>query len=154
MKILKPKLSLSNTLEQNKIAYFHLNTNGYGGVARTLGKMILQHLKVISKPNSVRTKDFNQIIGNKIYKILFRQGVVDELEVWSKLVRTLKGNKKTYQLKEVEDKEKMIGLESLRSFKEMRIEFDFLKKLSQRKEISIDKNKHKENLFLVWRDLL
>ena len=48
----------------------------------------------------------------------------------------------------------MTGLVSLTDTKEMKIEFDVFKKLSQGQAVLIDKFFHKEDLFQVWRTIL
>ena len=101
------------------------------------------------------TSDFkNQIIGNTINKILFRQDVGSDAEEWAKVAGTFPSRKKTYQITGSESDEEMTGLGSLRDVKEMKIEFDVFKKLSQGQAILIDKAFHREDLFQVWRPVL
>ena len=101
------------------------------------------------------TSDFkNQIIGNTINKILFRQDVGNDAEEWAKVAGTFSSHKKTYQITGTETDEEMTGLGSLRDVKEMKIEFDVFKKLSQGQAILIDKAFHREDLFQVWRPIL
>ena len=101
------------------------------------------------------TPDFkNQIIGNTINKILFRQDVGNDAEEWAKVAGTFPSQKKTYQITGTETNEEMTGLGSLRDTKEMRIEFDVFKKLSQGQAVLIDKAFHREDLFQVWRPVL
>ena len=101
------------------------------------------------------TSDFkNQIIGNTINKILFRQDVGSDAEEWAKVAGTFSSRKKTYQITGTETEEEMTGLGSLRDAKEMKIEFDVFKKLSQGQAILIDKASHREDLFQVWRPAL
>ena len=101
------------------------------------------------------TPDFkNQIIGNTINKILFRQDVGNDAEEWAKVAGTFSTRKKTYQITGAEIDEEMTGLGTLRDVKEMKIEFDVFKKLSQGQAILIDKAFHHEDLFQVWRPAL
>ena len=101
------------------------------------------------------TSDFkNQIIGNTINKILFRQDVGSDAEEWAKVAGTFSSRKKTYQITGSETEEEMTGLGTLRDVKEMKIEFDVFKKLSQGQAILIDKAFHREDLFQVWRPAL
>ena len=101
------------------------------------------------------TADFkNQIIGNTIHKILFRQDVGEDAEEWAKVAGTFSSRKKTYQITGTETDEEMTGLGTLRDVKEMKIEFDVFKKLSQGQAILIDKAFHREDLFQVWRPAL
>ena len=77
------------------------------------------------------TSDFkNQIIGNTINKILFRQDVGSDAEEWAGIAGTFSSRKKTYQITGSEESEEMTGMGSLREVKEMRIEFDVFKRLS------------------------
>ena len=48
----------------------------------------------------------------------------------------------------------MTELGTLRDTKEMRVEFDVFKKLSQGEAVLIDKELHKEDVFKVWRTIL
>ena len=96
----------------------------------------------------------NQIIGNTINKIVFRQDVGSDAEEWAKLAGTFSSRKKTYQITGAEESEEMTGLGTLRDTKEMRIEFDVFKKLSQGEAVLIDKALHKEDVFKVWRTIL
>ena len=96
----------------------------------------------------------NQIIGNTINKILFRQDVGSDAEEWAKMAGTFSSRKKTYQITGTEMDEEMTGLGSLRDAKEMKIEFDVFKKLSQGQAVLIDKAFHREDLFQVWRPVL
>ncbi len=96
----------------------------------------------------------NQIIGNTINKILFRQDVGNDAEEWAKVAGTFSSRKKTYQITGTETEEEMTGLGSLRDVKEMKIEFDVFKKLSQGQAVLIDKALHREDLFQVWRPVL
>ena len=101
------------------------------------------------------TPDFkNQIIGNTINKILFRQDVGSDAEEWAKVAGTFSSHKKTYQITGSESSEEMTGLGTLRDTKEMKIEFDVFKKLSQGQAVLIDKAFHREDLFQVWRPIL
>ena len=101
------------------------------------------------------TPDFkNQIIGNTINKILFRQDVGNDAEEWAKVAGTFSSRKKTYQITGTETSEEMTGLGSLRDAREMKIEFDVFKKLSQGQAVLIDKAFHREDLFQVWRPIL
>ncbi len=199
---LKPNLSLCDVLQHKKIAYFQMNTNGYGGLSRSIGKMIVQDLKVLSNQiqcgqrtfdydfcpifidefGSFATSDFadflkmarssrmalhlffqglsdldvvnlefkNQILGNTIYKILFRQDIPNDVEVFSEMAGTFKSNKKTYQLEDTNLNEELTGKGSLREVREMKIEFDVFKRLSIGEAILIDKKRHREDLFKVW----
>ena len=92
-----------------------------------------------------------QIIGNTSNKIIFRQDVPEDAEVWSKIAGTFSSKKRTYQVTGEQADEEMTGMGSLREAREMRIEFDVFKKLSQGQAVLIDKSYHKEDLFKVWR---
>ena len=96
----------------------------------------------------------NQIIGNTVNKILFRQDVGNDAEEWAKTAGTFSTNKKTYQITGSETDEEMTGLGTLRDTKEMKIEFDVFKSLSQGQAVLIDKAFHKQDLFQVWRSVL
>ena len=96
----------------------------------------------------------NQIIGNTINKILFRQDVGNDAEEWALMAGTFSSKKTTYQISGVDTEEELIGTGSVRNVKEMRIEFDVFKKLSQGQAVLIDKYFHKEDLFQVWRPVL
>ena len=96
----------------------------------------------------------NQIIGNTVHKILFRQDVGSDVEELAKITGTFSSNKKTYQITDTESDEEMTGTGTLREVKEMKFEFDVFKKLSQGQAVLIDKAFHKEDLFQVWRPVL
>ena len=96
----------------------------------------------------------NQIIGNTVNKILFRQDVGSDAEEWAGIAGTFSSQKKTYQITGSETDEEMTGMGSIRDVKEMKIEFDVFKKLSQGQAILIDKVLHREDLFKVWRPVL
>ena len=197
------KLVLSDVLQNNKIAYFQMNVNGYGDISRRIGRIILQDLKVLSNQiqagqrqckydfcacfvdefGSFATADFadflkmarssrigihlfcqgladlkaitpefkEQIIGNTAHKIIFRQDVPEDAEVWSSMAGTFSSRKKTWQISGSETEEQMTGRGSIRDVKEMRIEFDVFKKLSVGQAVLIDKAHHKEDLLKVWR---
>ena len=101
------------------------------------------------------TPDFkNQIIGNTINKIIFRQDVSSDAEEWAKMAGTFSSNKKTYQVMGGESLDEMTGLGSLRHTKEMKIEFDIFKNLSKGQAVLIDKAEHKEDLIKIWRPIL
>ncbi|MDE0092372.1 MAG: DUF853 family protein [Oligoflexia bacterium] len=101
------------------------------------------------------TPDFkNQIVGNTINKIVFRQDVSSDAEEWAKMAGTFSSKKKTYQIMGSESEEEMTGLGSLRNIKEMKIEFDIFKNLSKGEAVLIDKADHKEDLLQVWRPIL
>ncbi|MDE0118675.1 MAG: TraM recognition domain-containing protein, partial [Bdellovibrionales bacterium] len=96
----------------------------------------------------------NQIIGNTINKILFRQDVGNDAEEWALMAGTFSSKKTTYQISGLDTEEELIGTGSVRKVKEMRIEFDVFKKLSQGQAVLIDKCFHREDLFQVWRPVL
>ena len=96
----------------------------------------------------------NQIIGNTINKILFRQDVGSDAEEWAEVAGTFSSTKKTYQISGTETNEEMTGLGTVRDTKEMKIEFDVFKNLSQGQAILIDKFHHREDLLQVWRPVL
>ena len=96
----------------------------------------------------------DQIIGNTSTKIIFRQDVVQDAETWAGIAGTFSSNKRTYQTMGSENEEEMTGIGSLREVKEMRIEFDVFKRLSQGQAVLIDKFSQKEDLFQVWRPVL
>ena len=101
------------------------------------------------------TSDFkNQIIGNTINKILFRQDVGSDAEEWAGIAGTFSSSKKTYQITGSGLDEEMTGLGSIREVKEMKIDFDVFKRLSVGQAILIDKALHREDLFEVWRPVL
>lgn len=92
-----------------------------------------------------------QIIGNTVNKIIFRQDVPEDAEVWSSMAGTFSSQKKTWQFTGSEEEEKITGMGSVRNVKEMRIEFDVFKKLSVGQAVLIDKARHREDLLKVWR---
>ena len=92
-----------------------------------------------------------QIIGNTANKIIFRQDVPEDAEVWSSMAGTFSSQKKTWQFSGPEEEEKTTGMGSVRNVKEMKIEFDVFKKLSVGQAVLIDKAKHREDLLKVWR---
>ena len=96
----------------------------------------------------------NQIIGNTINKILFRQDVGSDAEEWAEVAGTFSTRKKTYQISGAETEEEMTGIGTVRDTKEMKIEFDVFKSLSQGQAVLIDKAFHREDLFQVWRPVL
>ncbi|MDE0119839.1 MAG: type IV secretion system DNA-binding domain-containing protein [Bdellovibrionales bacterium] len=113
--------------------------------------LFCQGLSDLSKLSS----DFkNQIIGNTINKILFRQDVGSDAEEWAEVAGTFSSRKKTYQIFGTETSEEMTGMGTVRDTKEMKIEFDVFKSLSQGQAILIDKAFHTEDLFQVWRPVL
>ena len=114
--------------------------------------LFCQGLSDLSKLSS----DFkNQIIGNTINKILFRQDVGSDAEEWAEVAGTFSSTKKTYQISGTETEEEMTGMGTVRNTKEMKIEFDVFKSLSQGQAILIDKAfHHREDLFQVWRPVL
>ena len=81
-----------------------------------------------------------------MWEVTLRSG-----QKWLGLVSS---RKKTYQITGTEMDEEMTGLGSLRDAKEMKIEFDVFKKLSQGQAVLIDKAFHREDLFQVWRPVL
>ena len=113
--------------------------------------LFCQGLSDLSKLSS----DFkNQIIGNTINKILFRQDVGRDVEEWAEVAGTFSSRKKTYQISGTETEEEMTGMGTVRDTKEMKIEFDVFKSLSQGQAVLIDKAFHREDLFQVWRPVL
>ena len=92
-----------------------------------------------------------QIIGNTSRKIIFRQDVPEDAELWSSIAGTFSSKKRTFQISGSETEEELTGIGSLREVKEMRIEFDVFKKLSPGQAVLIDKARHKEDLLKVWR---
>ena len=96
----------------------------------------------------------DQIVGNTVSKIVFRQDVAKDAEEWAGIAGTFSSKKKTYQISGSENNEEMTGIGSLRDVKEMKIEFDVFKRLSVGQAVLIDKFLHKEDLFHVWRPAL
>ncbi|MCY4512243.1 MAG: DUF853 family protein [Bdellovibrionales bacterium] len=98
------------------------------------------------------TSEFKeQIIGNTSSKIIFRQDVPEDAELWSSMAGTFSSTKRTFQVTGSETDEELTGVGSIRDVKEMRIEFDVFKKLSPGQAVLIDKARHKEDLLKVWR---
>lgn len=60
--LLSPKdraeIVLSDTIKNNKVAYFQMNVNGYGDISKRIGKMIVQDLKVLSSQIHANQVDF------------------------------------------------------------------------------------------------
>ena len=96
----------------------------------------------------------NQIIGNTATKILFRQDVGRDAEEWAEMAGTFTSRKQTYQVSGTETEEERTGMGSVREVKEMKIEFDVFKRLSPGQAVLIDKARHREDLFQVWRPVL
>ena len=96
----------------------------------------------------------NQIIGNTATKILFRQDVGRDAEEWAEMAGTFTSRKQTYQISGTETEEERTGMGSVREVKEMKIEFDVFKRLSPGQAVLIDKARHREDLFQVWRPVL
>ena len=113
--------------------------------------LFCQGLADLSKVSS-SFKD--QIVGNTVSKIIFRQDVAKDAEEWAGIAGTFSSKKKTYQVSGSENKEEMTGMGSIRDVKEMKIEFDVFKRLSVGQAVLIDKFLHKEDLFHVWRPVL
>ena len=113
--------------------------------------LFCQGLADLSKVSS-SFKD--QIVGNTVSKIIFRQDVAKDAEEWAGIAGTFSSKKKTYQVSGTENSEEMTGMGSVREVKEMRIEFDVFKRLSVGQAVLIDKFLHKEDLFHVWRPVL
>ena len=113
--------------------------------------LFCQGLADLSKVSS-SFKD--QIVGNTVSKIIFRQDVAKDAEEWAGIAGTFSSQKKTYQITGSERDEEMTGMGSMREVKEMRIEFDVFKRLSVGQAVLIDKFLHKEDLFHVWRSVL
>ena len=93
----------------------------------------------------------NQIVGNTANKIIFRQDVGNDVEEWALMAGTFSSKKTTYQVSDLDRREEMTGIGSVRDVKEMKIEFDVFKRLSVGQAILIDKFSHREDLFQVWR---
>ena len=93
----------------------------------------------------------NQIVGNTANKIIFRQDVGNDAEEWALMAGTFSSKKTTYQVSDLDRREEMTGIGSVRDVKEMKIEFDVFKRLSVGQAILIDKFSHREDLFQVWR---
>ena len=110
--------------------------------------LFCQGLADLSKVSS-SFKD--QIVGNTVSKIIFRQDVAKDAEEWAGIAGTFSSKKKTYQVSGTDSDEEMTGMGSMREVKEMRIEFDVFKRLSVGQAVLIDKFLHKEDLFHVWR---
>ena len=96
----------------------------------------------------------NQIIGNTANKIIFRQDVANDAEEWALMAGTLQSKKITYQVSDLDTHQEMIGTGSVREVKEMKIDFDVFKRLSPGQAVLIDKARHREDLFHVWRPSL
>ena len=92
-----------------------------------------------------------QIIGNTVSKIIFRQDVPEDAELWSSMAGTFSSSKRTYQMTGSETEEQLTGVGSVREVKEMRVEFDVFKKLSPGQAVFIDKAHHKEDLLKIWK---
>ena len=92
-----------------------------------------------------------QIIGNTVNKIIFRQDVPEDAELWSSMAGTFSSRKKTFQVSGSETEEQLTGMGSIREAKEMRVEFDVFKKLSPGQAVLIDKAHHKEDLLKIWK---
>ncbi len=112
----KCQIDLVEILEKGQVAYFQLNTNGYGDFARRLGKMIVQDLKVISSQihagqiapkfnfagifidefGSFATRDFSDLLkmirSSNIGVHLFCQGLADLKAVSSEFSDQILGN--------------------------------------------------------------
>ena len=101
--------------------------------------------------NAVSFEFKDQVIGNTSSKIIFRQDVVKDAETFARIAGTFSSTKRTYQTMGAQSEEEMTGMGSLREVKEMRIEFDVFKRLSQGQAVLIDKFSQKEDLFQVWR---
>ena len=93
----------------------------------------------------------DQIIGNTSTKIIFRQDVPPDAEIWTGIAGTFSSQKKTYQVNVEETAEQRTGMGSIREVKEMLIEFDVFKKFSVDQAVLIDKAYHKEDLLRVWK---
>ena len=93
----------------------------------------------------------DQIVGNTASKIIFRQDVARDAEEWALMAGTLPSKKITYQVSDLDTHQEMIGTGSVREVKEMKIEFDVFKRLSPGQAVLIDKARHREDLFHVWR---
>ena len=96
----------------------------------------------------------NQIIGNTANKIIFRQDVGNDVEEWALMAGTFSSKKTTYQVSDLDRREEMTGIGSVREVREMKIEFDVFKRLSVGQAILIDKFSHREDLFQVWRPVI
>ena len=93
----------------------------------------------------------DQIIGNTVFKTIFRQDVSEEVETWSSMAGTEDYVIESQQLEnDVLLGKKSTGMGNSHIGKRMLIEFDVFKKLKRGQAILINKAQHTHDLVSVW----
>jgi hypothetical protein len=198
----KAEIDLLAAIQNQKIVYFQMNTNGYADTSIRIGKLIIQDLKLISsmiqsgraKKGSAFTGVFvdefgsfampdfadflkqvrsaniglhlffqgsadlrnvsevfeEQVLGNTIVKIIFRQDVNSDVEKWAHMAGTEDAMIQSYQTTNTGNFSTRTGMGNVHEGKRMKIDFDIFKNLTRGKAVVIDKGRRTHDVIAVW----
>lgn len=198
----RPHIDLLDVIQNKKIVYFQMNTNGYSDVSTRIGKLIIQDLKLVSSMiqsgkakkseaftgvfvdefGSFAMPDFadflkqvrsaniglhlffqgsadlrnvsevfeEQVLGNTIVKIIFRQDVNSDVEKWAQMAGTEDTLIQSFQTNSDGYLVTKTGMGNVHEGKRMKIDFDIFKSLTRGKAVVIDKGRHINDVIAVW----
>ena len=91
-----------------------------------------------------------QVLGNTLTKIIFRQDINNDVENWSAMAGTVDSLIQTHQTSSSLGSSSKTGKGSLHEGKKMKIDFDVFKSLTRGQGVLIDKGRGIQDVFSVW----
>lgn len=91
-----------------------------------------------------------QVLGNTIVKIIFRQDVNADVEKWAQMAGTEDAQIQSYQTNNAGYLMTKTGMGNVHEGKRMKIDFDIFKNLTRGKAVVIDKGRQTNDVIAVW----
>jgi hypothetical protein len=91
-----------------------------------------------------------QVLGNTIVKIIFRQDVNSDVEKWAHMAGTEDTLIQSYQNTNTGNYSTRTGTGNVHEGKRMKIDFDIFKNLTRGKAVVIDKGRRTHDIIAVW----
>jgi type IV secretory pathway TraG/TraD family ATPase VirD4 len=91
-----------------------------------------------------------QVLGNTIVKIIFRQDVNSDVEKWAHMAGTEDTMIHSYQTTNISTMSTRTGTGNVHEGKRMKIDFDIFKNLTRGKAVVIDKGRRTHDVIAVW----
>jgi hypothetical protein len=92
----------------------------------------------------------DQVLGNTLVKIIFRQDIDQDVEKWAGMAGTENTIIESFQTDRSTGYSQRTGMGNVHEGKRMRIEFDVFKNLTTGKAVVIDKGRRTQDLIAVW----
>lgn len=119
-------------------------------MVRTAGISLRLFFQGMADLNTVSKEFGDQVLGNCLTKIVFRQDIDDDVAKWAAMAGTVDAMIESFQTEERFFSHSRTGTGNVHEGKKMKIEFDVFKELGKGQAVVIDKGRKINDLIEIW----